>query len=133
MRDFSLCCTIFGFIAIVVTITGSIIFGLERHKENNFIENYCLVIDAVAIQHSCSKNICYAPVWTLEYNDTTTILNSSQNRVRITGSYSEKYAEALDELEKYPVSIVYCTFFANAVHVYYHYLFAGWLYTHVLS
>ena len=30
--------------AIILTITGSIMFGIQRHKENYFVENNCLVL-----------------------------------------------------------------------------------------
>jgi hypothetical protein len=107
------CTGFLGCIAIIITISGSIAFGMQRHKENNFIENCCLVIDTIAMQHGCSENICYAAIWTIEYNDTTITLNTSRIRVRITGSYYAKYAAAMDELEKYPVSRTHCTFFCQ--------------------
>jgi galactokinase len=94
-----------GCIAITLTITASIIFGIERHKENNFIENFCLVVDAIAVLQGCSETICYVPVWTVEYNDSMTALDSSQNRVRITGSTTNTYAGAMNRLEEYPVSV----------------------------
>ncbi|CAF1024906.1 unnamed protein product [Adineta steineri] len=95
-----------GCSAMIIAITGSIVFGVQRHKEMNFVENICLVIDAEAILHGCGESMCYAPVWTVEYNDNIIIKRSNQTIARITGSNSSKYAKALNELEMHPVSII---------------------------
>ncbi|CAF1024849.1 unnamed protein product [Adineta steineri] len=94
---------ILGCIGLGIGISGSIDFGTERHKEINFVENICLVIDAKAIPHLCSRYLCHAPVWTVEYNDDITVMSSNQTIARITGDTSEKYAKAMNELEMYPI------------------------------
>lgn len=93
-----------GFVAIVLTITGSIMFGIQRHKENYFVENNCLVLEGVAIIQSCTiYAICYVPIWTVQYDREVVPMNNSTTVVRIMGSYSSQYVEALNELELYPV------------------------------
>ena len=101
----------FGCVAIVLTITGGTIFGIERHKENYFVENQCLVVDAVLVSELCSDAICYVPIWTVLYNDTLIITDNSQNRVRIIGSKSTTYRAAFRDLDKYLVSTTNCHFY----------------------
>ncbi|CAF4098580.1 unnamed protein product [Adineta steineri] len=96
--------SIFAVIGIILTIIGGIIFGIERHKENNFVENICLVANAKLILQPCGKSMCYAPVWTIKYNDSIIIMSSNQVIVRITGSNSSKYAKGMNELKQHPVS-----------------------------
>jgi len=95
MDDFlpgCMCC--FLGVSFLLTAIGSAGFGAQRHKENDLIENTCLVVDARAIQELCrvytsthsdvyaidpknmslknnrnfdTYNSCYLPVWTVEY------------------------------------------------------------------
>lgn len=124
-----ICVTIFVCVSICLTLIGGIGFGVEHHKENNFIEDTCLVIDAQVVQELCgdydktysdvytidSKNMtltksgnfvatssCYLSVWTVEY--------SNQTRARISGKHTSSYVSATKELDKYPVSIKCCIF-----------------------
>ena len=112
----------FGCVAVIITIAGGIAYGIQHREENNFLGNLCLVIDAELVTHSCElrtlsytsehgkydgpndRGFCYAPMWTVLYNETTSSTEIIQRRVRITGSDWRKYANALDELDEYPVS-----------------------------
>jgi hypothetical protein len=140
IAGFSCCCI--GFSLVLITI-GGVSYGMGYHKEANLFENVCLVVDAQAVLHTCgsadeetstpyavsSENmklivhenikgyyICYEAVWTVEYNSTTVAAYSNRKRARISGSYSEDYVDAMDELDKYPVSIKHCTFYLSYAH-----------------
>ncbi|CAF0883050.1 unnamed protein product [Adineta ricciae] len=106
MGQCGVCLTTFlGFAAIVLTITGSIMFGIQRHKENYFVENNCLVLKEEIIIHSCSNYaICYVPIWTVQYDRKLVTISNSTTLVRIMGSYLRKYVDALDELELHPIN-----------------------------
>ncbi|CAF0988922.1 unnamed protein product [Adineta ricciae] len=80
-------------------------FGIQRHKENYFVENNCLVLKGEAIAHSCSDHaICYVPIWTVQYDRKLVTMSNSTALARIMGSYFYRYVDALDELELHPVN-----------------------------
>jgi hypothetical protein len=133
MDDFlpgCMCC--FLSVSLLLTAIGGAGFGVQRHKENDLIENTCLVVDARAIKEICAvdtnthsnvyaidpKNMmlknsrisdhyytCYQPVWTVEYVKTISDISSNETRVRIAGTYTTSYIDAMNELDEYPVSI----------------------------
>ncbi len=54
MDDFlpgCMCC--FLGVSLLLTAIGGAGFGVQRHKENDLIENTCLVVDARAIKELC--------------------------------------------------------------------------------
>jgi hypothetical protein len=120
-----------GYWAVLLTISGSIDFGLECHKENYFIENVCFVVDAQVVQETCQRDVrthsdvytvssrnmtltaseksdiicsCYQPLWTVEYNNNVVVEYSIQKRAQILGSHSATYDGAAKELDKHHVS-----------------------------